>query len=168
MQPVHLSRVESLSTVIPPCELSCDGRVQLKQQLLKPHRAENPGDPFLNLAIACSTSGGRSSRECRPQTARCAPSRAFRIMSDRHKRSCMGAYGDNVARTPNLDRLAEESVRFTGAYCTNPVCTPSRASVMTGLYSHNNEAQDNSSPYNPEHKTIAHRRRAKVKIACAK
>jgi choline-sulfatase len=78
------------------------------------------------------------------------------LMSDQHKRSCMGAYGDKVARTPNLDRLAEKGIRFTSAYCTNPVCTPSRASVMTGLFSHNNEAQDNSSPYNPEHKTIAH------------
>ena len=78
------------------------------------------------------------------------------LMSDQHKRSCMGAYGDTVARTPNLDLLAEESVRFTNAYCTNPVCTPSRASIMTGLYSHDNEAQDNSSPFRPEHKTIAH------------
>lgn len=78
------------------------------------------------------------------------------LMSDQHKRSCMGAYGDKVAKTPNLDRLAGESVRFTNAYCTNPICTPSRASIMTGLYSHNNEAQDNSSPYSPEHKTIAH------------
>jgi choline-sulfatase len=68
----------------------------------------------------------------------------------------MGAYGDKVARTPNLDRLAAESVRFTNAYCTNPVCAPSRASIITGLYSHNNEAQDNSTPFSPEHKTIAH------------
>jgi choline-sulfatase len=79
------------------------------------------------------------------------------LLSDQHKRfSCMGAYGDEVAKTPNLDRLAAQSVRFTNAYCTNPVCTPSRASIMTGLYSHNNEAQDNSSTYSPEHKTIAH------------
>lgn len=78
------------------------------------------------------------------------------LMSDQHKRTCMGAYGDKVAKTPNLDRLAASSVRFTNAYCTNPVCTPSRASIMTGLYSHNTEALDNSSPYSPEHKTIAH------------
>jgi choline-sulfatase len=77
-------------------------------------------------------------------------------MSDQHKRSCMGAYGDTVAKTPNLDRLAASAVRFTDAYCTNPVCTPSRASIMTGLYSHNNEAQNNGTPYNPEHKTMAH------------
>ena len=78
------------------------------------------------------------------------------LMSDEHKRSCMGAYGDTVARTPHLDRLAGQSVRFTEAYCTNPVCTPSRASLMTGLYSHNLEAQDNTTPYLPTHKTMAH------------
>jgi len=78
------------------------------------------------------------------------------LMSDQHKRSCMGAYGDSVAHTPNLDRLAAESTRFTAAYCTNPVCTPSRASIMTGLYSHHLEAQNNTTPYSPEHKTVAH------------
>jgi choline-sulfatase len=78
------------------------------------------------------------------------------LMSDEHKRSCMGAYGDHVASTPNLDRLAAQSTRFTSAYCTNPVCTPSRASLMTGLYSHHLEAQDNTTPYLPTHKTLAH------------
>jgi choline-sulfatase len=78
------------------------------------------------------------------------------IMSDQHKRSCMGAYGDRVAYTPHLDALAAKSVRFTNAYCANPVCTPSRASLMTGLYSHNHEAQDNAHPYAAKHKTLAH------------
>lgn len=78
------------------------------------------------------------------------------LMSDQHKRSCMGADGDSVAITPHLDRLAGESVRFTDAYCTNPVCTPSRASLMTGLYSHNHEAQNNALPYSSRHKTLAH------------
>jgi choline-sulfatase len=78
------------------------------------------------------------------------------IMADQHKRSCMGAYGDPVAQTPNLDALAKRSVRFTNAYCANPVCTPSRASLMTGLYSHHHEAQDNAHPYDLRHKTLAH------------
>ena len=51
------------------------------------------------------------------------------LMADQHKRSCMGAYGDPVAKTPNLDQLAAGSVRFTSAYCNNPICTPSRARV---------------------------------------
>ena len=78
------------------------------------------------------------------------------LMSDQHKRSCMGIYGDPVAKTPNLDALAGQSVWFSNAYCNNPVCAPSRASMMTGLYSHHLEVQDNSTPYLPTHLTMAH------------
>ena len=74
-------------------------------------------------------------------------------MSDQHKRSCMGVCGDAVAKTPNLDQLAQQSVRFTNAYCNNPVCAPSRASMMTGLYSHN--LHDNMErPYGPRFATM--------------
>ena len=78
------------------------------------------------------------------------------LMSDQHKRSCMGVCGDAVAVTPNLDQLASESVRFTNAYCTNPVCAPSRASIMTGLYTHHLETRDNTTSFSPKHKTFAH------------
>src|ERR1700744_6798179 len=103
------------------------------------------------MATAASMSGSVYAKEKQPRKPN-----ILILMSDQHKRSCMGAYGDKVAKTPNLDRLAAESVRFTNAYCTNPVCTPSGESIMTGLYSHNTEAQTNSLPYSPEHKTIAH------------
>ena len=46
----------------------------------------------------------------------------------------LGAYGDAIARTPVLDRLARESVRFTHAFTTAPVCAPSRAAIITGMY----------------------------------
>jgi N-sulfoglucosamine sulfohydrolase len=46
----------------------------------------------------------------------------------------LGAYGDGVARTPVLDRLAKESVRYTRAFTTAPVCAPSRAAIITGMY----------------------------------
>jgi choline-sulfatase len=78
------------------------------------------------------------------------------IMSDQHKRDCLGVAGNPVARTPNLDALARSSVRFTSAYCSNPVCTPSRASLLTGLYTHNHGAWNNTTPWPPSHKTIAH------------
>jgi arylsulfatase A-like enzyme len=46
----------------------------------------------------------------------------------------LGVYGDTLARTPNLDRLAAEAVRYTRAFTTAPVCAPSRAAIITGLH----------------------------------
>ena len=46
----------------------------------------------------------------------------------------LGVYGDALARTPVLDRLAKESIRFTHAFTTAPVCAPSRAAIITGMY----------------------------------
>src|SRR4051794_19977831 len=78
------------------------------------------------------------------------------IMSDQHKHDCLGVAGDPVAKTPNLDAFANTATRFTSAYCTNPVCTPSRASLLTGLYTHNHQSFNNTTPLPVEHKTIAH------------
>jgi choline-sulfatase len=68
----------------------------------------------------------------------------------------MGIDGDPAARTPNLDALCRSGVRFDSAYCSNPVCVPSRASLLTGLYTHNHGAYNNTVPWPFEHKTIAH------------
>jgi len=46
----------------------------------------------------------------------------------------IGAFGDGVARTPNLDRLAREGVRYPNAFTTSPVCAPSRAALITGMH----------------------------------
>ncbi len=58
------------------------------------------------------------------------------ILTDQHRLSAVGAYGDTVCQTPHIDRLATEGTRFENAYTTCPVCSPARASIMTGQYPH--------------------------------
>lgn len=60
------------------------------------------------------------------------------IMSDDHAAHAISSYGSKVNQTPHLDRLAREGVRFTHCYAVNSICTPSRASILTGKYSHLN------------------------------
>ena len=56
------------------------------------------------------------------------------IASDQQRRDSLSCYGSTFTRTPATDRLAAEGVVFDRAYCTNPVCTPSRASLFSGRY----------------------------------
>jgi arylsulfatase A-like enzyme len=65
------------------------------------------------------------------------------IFTDQHRLSAVGAYGDTPCRTPNLDRLAREGVRFENAYTTCPVCSPARATVMTGQLPHTHGVTSN-------------------------
>ncbi len=57
------------------------------------------------------------------------------LFSDQHSKKVMGFEGHPDVLTPNLDKLAEQSVVFDRAYCTTGICAPSRSSLMTGLYS---------------------------------
>jgi len=66
------------------------------------------------------------------------------VMTDDHVPRTMSCYGDKVLKTPNFDRLAEEGCRFDNAFCTNSLCAPSRATVLTGCYSHINGILGNS------------------------
>ena len=60
------------------------------------------------------------------------------IMSDDHAAHAISAYGSRVNRTPNIDRLAKEGMLMTSVFATNSICTPSRAAILTGQYSHVN------------------------------
>jgi choline-sulfatase len=66
------------------------------------------------------------------------------IMSDQHNRRFAGCYGNRIVRTPNLDRLAAEGLRFDNAYCPSPLCVPSRMSFMTGRTPSRNRVWNNS------------------------
>lgn len=80
------------------------------------------------------------------------------IMSDDHAAHAISAYGGRlaeVAPTPNIDRLATEGTLFTNAFCTNSICSPSRACVLTGQYDHVNGAFDLSGRVAPGKQMLA-------------
>jgi arylsulfatase A-like enzyme len=56
------------------------------------------------------------------------------IITDQQRADMLGCYGNNIIKTPNLDRLAKEGVRFSNAFCTSPMCMPNRATILTGYY----------------------------------
>jgi len=65
------------------------------------------------------------------------------IVSDDHAFQTISAYGGKLAQTPNIDRIANEGAIFNRAYVTNSICGPSRATLLTGKYSHKNGFKDN-------------------------
>lgn len=67
------------------------------------------------------------------------------IVSDDHAYQTISTYGSKFTKTPNIDRIASEGVRFDKAYVTNSICGPSRAVILTGKYSHKNGFKDNES-----------------------
>jgi arylsulfatase A-like enzyme len=68
------------------------------------------------------------------------------IMSDDHASHAMSCYGSRINRTPNLDRIADEGMRFDICFCTNSICTPSRATILAGTYSHVNAVTTLATP----------------------
>jgi choline-sulfatase len=84
------------------------------------------------------------------------PKNVILMMSDQHKPDALGVAGDKVASTPNLDAFARIATRFSSCYCSNPVCVPSRASMLTGLYTHHHGALNNATAWPFEHRTLAH------------
>jgi arylsulfatase A-like enzyme len=72
------------------------------------------------------------------------------ILSDDHAYQAIGAYGSRLAETPNIDRIAREGVLFTRAMVTNSICGPSRASLLTGKYSHKNGYTLNEKKFNTD------------------
>ena len=89
------------------------------------------------LWLAMSLVGsGAAARAATPASAS-RPNIVF-IMSDDHAAHAISAYGSQVNRTPQLDRLASEGMRFNHCFAVNSICTPSRATILTGQYSHRN------------------------------
>lgn len=80
------------------------------------------------------------------------------VMSDDHSANAIGCYGSHLAGfvdTPNLDRLAAEGARLQNCFCTNSLCAPSRATILTGQYSHRNGVTTLHESLNPDYPNVA-------------
>src|SRR5687767_13708624 len=88
---------------------------------------------LLLLLLASGASLGAASSSSRPNIVL--------IIADDLAWDDLGAFGHPTLRTPHIDRLAREGMRFTRAYVTASSCSPSRASLITGRYPHNTDAE---------------------------
>lgn len=77
------------------------------------------------------------------------------IMTDQHRMDAIGAYGNPVIRTPNIDALAQQGVRFNNCWTQHPVCMPSRASIFTGRYPSSHGVRSNGIRLPLYEKTLA-------------
>lgn len=78
-------------------------------------------------------------------------------MTDTQRKDMVGCYGNPQMRTPCLDRLAGQGMRFERAYCTTPVCGPARSALFTGLYPHSNGSWANDMALGDNVKTLGQR-----------
>jgi arylsulfatase A-like enzyme len=76
------------------------------------------------------------------------------MMSDDHAAHAVSAYGSRINRTPQIDRIAREGIRFAHCFCTNSICAPSRAVILTGKYSHLNGVRDNAVSFDGAQRTF--------------
>jgi arylsulfatase A-like enzyme len=111
--------------------------------------------------LACAAlARGAGAQSARGAKGRRSPN-IILVVADDLGRGDLGAYGQRLIRTPNLDRMAREGTRFTDAYAPSPVCAPSRASFMTGLHQGHARVRGNMNragervPLRPEDVTVA-------------
>lgn len=85
------------------------------------------------------------------------PRQAVVILGESVRRDMLNCYRQTGLKTPNLDRLAAGGMRFERAYNCQPVCSPSRSAIWTGLYPHTNGVSENSMPLGDTVHTIGQR-----------
>jgi arylsulfatase A-like enzyme len=98
-------------------------------------------------AFATGTCSTASHKTNRPQKKK--PNLLF-IWTDEQRADTMAAYGNHKIHAPNLNKLASQSVVFENTYVTQPVCTPNRSAVMTGLWPHQSGCIKNNIPLPPD------------------
>ncbi len=126
---LNLADTRSLIRNVGHKETKMDRREFLKQAIIG------------TMAIAGMSGFMFASESKRPEK----PPNILFIMSDDHTTQAIGVYGSRLAKmnpTPNIDALARNGMRFDRVFCNNSICTPSRASIITGQYSQTNQVLD--------------------------
>lgn len=90
-------------------------------------------------SFGCKTAPEQEEKEEKPNI--------IYIMTDDHAYQALSAYSNDLIETPGLDRIAEEGMRFTRSFVTNSISAPSRATLLTGKYSHENGVIDNAKTF---------------------
>ncbi|PYI88801.1 MAG: hypothetical protein DMF03_09535, partial [Verrucomicrobia bacterium] len=76
------------------------------------------------------------------------------FLTDQQRVDTLACYGNSNVHAPNLNKLTSESVIFDRVYVTQPLCTPSRASLLTGMWPHSTGCTRNSVPLDRRHPTF--------------
>lgn len=84
------------------------------------------------------------------------PQNIIIILADQFRKDCIGAYGNQLIKTPNIDRLAAQSIRFNRSYTANPICSPSRMTWFSGMYPSNHGLYTNGLVKDDDGRTIMH------------
>ena len=95
----------------------------------------------LTISFLCDIATAQNSKEAAKK-----PLNILFILCDDHRFDCLGAAGHPFLETPNMDSMARTGTMFTNAYVTTSLCSPSRASILTGQYAHNHRVVDNYHP----------------------
>ena len=105
--------------------------------------------PHLTLCMVLSIAAAAAP----PDVSTLRPNILF-IMSDDHAQRAISAYGGDLAVTPNIDRIADEGALFRNSFVTNSICTPSRAVLLTGTFSHRNGVRINGDVFDGRQTTF--------------
>lgn len=111
------------------------------------HRLKKAARAPLALALAVLIGNACNAESRLAELTDSTPKRIIFILSDDHRYDYMGFTGAVPwLETPNMDRMAKEGAHFTNAYVTTSLCSPSRATILTGLYAHQHTIIDNQAP----------------------
>ena len=106
----------------------------------------------LSQLIVCMAACGGFAQSSLPRPEKLPgvkPRNVVLIVADDHRFDALGCAGHPFLQTPNLDGLAKNGMRVKNAFVTTSLCSPSRASILTGLYAHRHRVIDNNNPVPP-------------------